>query len=435
MTGVKRILFVIQDFDPWILDAYERLSDAFDDDSSIEFYATISHVYDLDKIHKYNLVNFHHFFNHIGGLLPDISLGANYRQEGHCHFWTSPIYVQRWLNIFKFFHALINPSATLVWSGMADTRKVVADLLESRNFPIYYAEKGFFPGSWCIDPVGVNGLSSLKPDCCNRPNNTKDKEKIVSYLRKIASDGDSAWEQPKRTGINNSLANSHDLSRFEKIIFFPGQVDDDVNIVEFSPFSSVAEAVELVLSNMDPTAALVVKLHPKAAKEANDQLREMGRKVDNLIIIENANIWDLIDLSDLVISVNSTVAFEALSKQKKIILLGDSILQNVRLVKKTLAKNLEHQIQRVLEHPYECQFDHERFLAFSSYLYQKYYILKNDERQTVVEKFLSTVDDCERPQIYSTEEIMEVVYGKDIRKVVNTYGKKALLLEIMRAAF
>ena len=102
-------------------------------------------------------------------------------------------------------------------------------------------------------------------------------------------------------------------------------VDSDTNIICYSPFyrknvSVLNELVDIV-SKVD-NCHLVVKLHPE--DEDNTELFASVLK-DKGTVVKGINIHSLLAISDVVVVRNSTIGLEALTYNKPLIALGNSI--------------------------------------------------------------------------------------------------------------
>jgi capsule polysaccharide modification protein KpsS len=327
----------------------------------------------------------------------------------------------------------VQPDVAIVWNGMADIRMVAKDILLRQDIPFFYAEKGLLPHSWYIDENGINATSSLNQLCFKEDMNLEEKNRTEKYIADIIMRGVSAWGQPARLGDGNRIRDQLGVGRHANLVFFPGQVDQDVNIAEFSPFRNVVEAVELALESIPDEAHLIVKPHPKSDPVNTEELFELRKKYSNLIIIEDVNIWDVIESSDLVISINSTVAFESLLRKKKVILLGDGVLSNVGLVDKTSASDLASETLRCLNAPADELVDFSRLLAFLSFLLEEYYIFRNMPFPLSVFERLQSKCQAESRKLFSREELWTILYKRKEAGISHVYGRKKMLKDVLES--
>ncbi len=221
---------------------------------------------------------------------------------------------------------IIQPDAVLVWNGKMHRRGDFAEAALKSRVPVFFLEKGVFSGSWVLDPQGVNASASYVGRIFDKPLTDEDWSDFNQRLRSALLKGESAWSQPRRKETKR-LKKKLKISDKSKIIFFPGQVDNDSNILLFSPcFSSVEAALKWVVEGAVSNEVVLFKPHPKSTKSISPRF---FRNYSNCVCVKNTNIWDLIDISDAVITVNSTAGVEAALVGKKVLFLGQSILSGI----------------------------------------------------------------------------------------------------------
>lgn len=114
-----------------------------------------------------------------------------------------------------------------------------------------------------------------------------------------------------------------DLEELGAFAFMPLQVSSDSQLLinyHGGVLDSISEARDIALNR---GVKLAVKLHP--AEKDSKVLGEVIRYCeDNDITIVNAPIYELIGSSDFVVTVNSTVGFEAQIMQKEVVFIGDT---------------------------------------------------------------------------------------------------------------
>ncbi|MEH0760270.1 capsular biosynthesis protein [Vibrio sp. 16] len=125
------------------------------------------------------------------------------------------------------------------------------------------------------------------------------------------------WEQSVKRRVHTASNASESLPE-KPYVFFPMQLENDTQFLIHSDFSSnqsLLEQVERAFYNstLSETHQLVVKLHPNdlGCYEAKEET-----------LFTKANTTKLVNQSDAIVSVNSTVCMEAIETDKPLFVLG-----------------------------------------------------------------------------------------------------------------
>jgi len=417
MADKIRILFSIETADKWIFQAYKGFFDALADDERFEVFCTVNAIeQEGQQLGRYNVIDYRRLAPRpLGRLACDLSKQPNvetYDRAGQFALWHSADQLLERFAFFRVTLSILQPDIVIVWNGMADVRGMARTLLEELNVPFFYAEKGMLPESWYIDQLGINARCGLDSRCCRARLDADQRQDVLAYIETVASSGASAWSQPARCRPD-SLRRRLGVKEDSPIVFFAGQVDEDVNVTRFSAFTDVAEAVRLVVDSVPADVTVVAKPHPKSKSHSKRRLADLSGERRNLIVAEDVNIWDLIDGAELVVSINSTVAFEALLRRKKIILLGDGVLSNVGLAAKLEPKKLKRTIPCCLRASFDRFFDYSKVLAFVRFLRDHYYIFRDKTHlpDSVVKRIVDAAE-FPSPKAFSRDEIMAMLAGR-----------------------
>lgn len=107
------------------------------------------------------------------------------------------------------------------------------------------------------------------------------------------------------------------ISTAEQYVFFPLQVNSDTQLIYNSPYKSMSEIINKLVTYFHHNS-LVIKTHPMEF-EKNDLPAS-----DTIQYYDKTDIDDAVKKSQYVITVNSSVGFQALEKHKKVLHLGES---------------------------------------------------------------------------------------------------------------
>ena len=300
--------------------------------------------------------------------------------------------LQVWLAEAMVTLKIIQPDVVIVWNGLYSKRAVYVKAAHYLNIPVYYAEKGMLPNSWYIDPQGVNVLSSVagkKPVDATVSGTAIDQFK--KRLHTIDKKGESAWEQPCRKDtalIRKDLG----LTGTQKVLFFPGQVDYDTNIVLFSEhFIHSLDALTWLVHGLPKDEFFIVaKPHPKGNAKAEAFEKVLGNKG---VVLSEINVLDAIELADCIVSINSTIAFEAAIRAKPVLLLGQGILCTREYVSTYMPGRdaCEQVVGCIARYAENREALHRSALSFAAYLDAEYYAYRED--QVTTERLMRALTD------------------------------------------
>jgi hypothetical protein len=226
---------------------------------------------------------------------------------------------------------LLRPDKVIVWNGLVDRRRAMVDVCRALGIEVVFAEKGFLAGSWYMDPEGVNARSSfVRSECYREPPTDHMIRVLKARISEGRVSGMSGWEQPKRQ-LSERLRAKLGLDSAKTIVFFAGQLDEDTNITLFSPyFVSVVDALKWLVNGLDASRyQLVFKPHPKDSTSLNTYRTILGVAG---VVVADLNIFDALDISDVVVAINSSVILEAVVSGKPVVQLGHGILDKAPYV-------------------------------------------------------------------------------------------------------
>lgn len=200
------------------------------------------------------------------------------------------------------------PDALVVWNGSHRYCKLLMALVPARC-KTFFVENGLLPDTTTVDAKGVNYLNSVPRNAdfyLDYPHAVADFQPAsVLIPRKPRTDGVPPVELP------------------EQFIFIPFQDDRDSQVRLFSPWiSNMSEMFALGERLAEETGMTVVfKEHP-SSRETYPHLHE--RTSDRLLFANGNSTQQLIESSQFVITVNSTVGLESLLLGKPVMTLGQA---------------------------------------------------------------------------------------------------------------
>jgi hypothetical protein len=333
----------------------------------------------------------------------------------------------QWLNEAIVLLKLIQPDVIIVWNGLISQRGIYARAGEYLNIPVLYAEKGMLPGSWYIDPLGINAQSSIADKEFIAKTHNRNLERMKEKLQVISKKGSSAWEQPERESLS-ALKTKLGITSSQEVIFFPGQVDDDSNIILFSPhFEDTLKALKWLADDLPGEEFFILaKPHPKGRLndiDFNRVIRGHGQAVSDL------NIIDAIEIASCIITINSTVAFEAALSKKPVLQMGKGVLSQKTFVSLfEPEKSARDQVRQCMEtYREQKEIFYNQALTFAAYLDSEYYAYRGDPDSTrqILTKAVSKIQINQKN--FTLEEIDLIFKKATIEELSRIYPAKMLI--------
>lgn len=207
-----------------------------------------------------------------------------------------------------------------VWNGKKFRQAIWVAAAKDLEREVIFFETGPLPGYSAVDPIGVDYYSAAPRE-------------LDFYRQYLCSEKHPVLTMPS-TVKPSSLPSSY--------IFIPFQVIEDSNIYLHSPWiKDMRDLYEKItmLSNDFPDTFFVIKPHP-ACPEKYDDLFALSEQTEGRVrFVFDLPTTCLVEHSEAVLTVNSTVGMEALMARKKVIVLGQAIYGVEGIVK--LAHSLQ----------------------------------------------------------------------------------------------
>lgn len=275
-----------------------------------------------------------------------------------------------------------NPSLILIWNGNESRQFIFSTLADKFKINKVFFERGPLPSTLFYDNEGVLGNSSfVKNNICDDSVISNKDNLFSNYISWYNKTTETLWEQPEKKD-NISIREKFNIPTDKKITLFIGQVDEDVQNKMFNPyFSSNIEAFKWFLNNNNNDDYFILgKHHPKSRISINEyQSKIKDNKLaawSDEIILEEA-----LKIADNVVTVNSSVVFDALIYKLPTLVLGQTILDS---------KNATYEFQpeesnEILKAFYEKKNHVEKVENFGrliKYLFQSHLLFLNDLSET-----------------------------------------------------
>lgn len=243
-------------------------------------------------------------------------------------------YSKRYLKVFrncsKFFQS--NKSEihlTIIWGGLFLEAIAIRNACKSLGVDCFATEYSFDRNKIYFDPVGVIGNMHSFSKPIVLPAMTADKKKIIL-------DWVYAFDHSKSkvTKTQDGIARAVELvDSSKKNVLLLAQCNVDTVITYDNPlFEDALSAYESITEYAFtlPHVNLIVKQHPGDLQANKDRIASVCTRYNCSLVDDNSNIsvYDLIDVCDVGITINSQSGLEMLLRQKNVLCLGNSFYTN-----------------------------------------------------------------------------------------------------------
>lgn len=206
-------------------------------------------------------------------------------------------------------HFDANPQADgLVFNGYLAPSALVELEAKSRSRKVLYLEKGYFPNTIQCDCAGINADAHLP--------------RSAAFYRAVADRIPMELPQLLERRVNKR-AGATVANLPETFIFVPFQVPSDMQILKHSSWvRDMSGFYDLLLKLTEQyDLTFVVKEHPSFPISIKNKVHKHPR----IVFANNNDTTDLIARSTAVLTINSTVGLEALSRNKPVVSIGNAI--------------------------------------------------------------------------------------------------------------
>lgn len=253
--------------------------------------------------------------------------------------WRLEIDIQ--LSHYTRFWNRIKPKSALVFQGFLPSSAIIRHLAQSSNTPCYAIERSAFSQRWVVTKSASTTIGQQEAaEAYRRFKGTLTPQQLSSY-------SNAYWksiDQNKSKEHTSPKQKLHLNQRNEKrlTLLFLGQVYTDASIIfgSKSGLDVLSVMRQLIDTCRRIKARLIIKTHPKEAGFNNPiqipynfltwrKLQKAIPGLDSLpnVLIDNDNSYStfsLINLADIIVTLNSQAGLEAAIAQKPVITCGEA---------------------------------------------------------------------------------------------------------------
>ncbi|WP_269714172.1 capsular polysaccharide export protein, LipB/KpsS family [Caulobacter sp. NIBR2454] len=300
--------------------------------------------------------------------------------------------------------------AIFVWNGSNLRGALATYLARQRRIPVIHAEHGYFPGTTQLDLEGVNGASSMSrlahAGAAHIPYDDGLDTALDAHIARFKS-GErmrdlnplpppdlrrnlyarlvsrvSFWAERRALPFINRLSvpttPAHKLP--ERYVVLPFQVRSDSQLMLQSPLygddlEAVVRDLDSALERIDAGLRLVAKFHPYELPLVQRAYRHLPKRYPRVCFVSSAPMAELLGNASAVVTINSTVGFEAMLLDKPVVALGRNFYTAPGIVESPRSRgDLEAAVRRALTVPPDAErrrgflrFVRARFLVGGGY--------------------------------------------------------------------
>ena len=228
--------------------------------------------------------------------------------------------VQKIIEIWK-------PSQVILWNAFYALHFIIRNICEVRQVPIKYMEFGNIPGTIILEETGQMGESwpaRYPKEFMKIPVSGKEYREAELLIQKLHKSGLNRNVQPQNDKLYEV---KQKLKPDRPVIFYAGQND---NACGMQPYTENTRRFHSPVFKSSDEAALflaeickknewnyIYKPHPMMARNCSQ-----ATLPENVIFVDDVDINGMVDLSDVVVTILSTVSYIGLIRQKPVVMLG-----------------------------------------------------------------------------------------------------------------
>ena len=249
------------------------------------------------------------------------------------------------------------PKAVVVWNGLMFRRSMFVAAARSLGIKTVFMENGLLPDTTVCDSMGINANNSVP--------------RYAEFFRQLdVAQMDDKVDLVVREAKQPKKSSGKQLP--ERFIFVPFQVDTDSQIIIFSPWiKTMKQLFDAMLKAVNGSGELklVFKEHPSSKIDYAFLHNELPDEIG--IFANEYSTQELIEQSEAVVTINSTVGIESLLYGKKVIVLGQAFFNIPGLV---LSANGEKSLTECIRLIPDFRLDEQLRKNFLGYLQHDYLI-------------------------------------------------------------
>ena len=256
------------------------------------------------------------------------------------------------------------PSQVILWNAFYAFHFIIRNICAEKRISVRFMEFGNIPGTIIVEKLGQMGESwpARHPqEFVKISVSDKERADAEKLIRRLRRNGLNRNTQPQN-GILPEIAKR--LKSGRPVVFYAGQNDNASGMQPYtentqkfhSPIFRTSDEAAVFLAKVCERNDLnyIYKPHPMMAGNCDSSVLPKS-----VIFVEEADINGLIDMSDVVVTILSTVSYVALIRQKPVVMLGYTQLKkqgcvyeafDVRDIERVLLDAIKNRLNEDMRH-------------------------------------------------------------------------------------
>lgn len=318
--------------------------------------------------------------------------------------------------LYKFHETVINslekrsvPFAFVMWGEGPPSHYILKNMCKEKSTPYWFMELGTLSGTMLIEPEGQVGKSCIALNPTEFKNIQVDKkdiektEKIIEYMHKtgmnrnVQYDSTAAIEKLKKRLLPNAPTIAYYMMDDFECSIIP--YTKDAKKYRSPIFKSSIDAAKYMVKVAKKNGwNLIIKPHPIIRKA---QVKKWSYDDDNIIWVEDINVNNLMDLSDLTVTIFSQISYESIIRDRPVVLLGYNQMKGQGCTYQCDSlHSIEPTIKKALKEGYTLE-QKQCFKEFFSKMCSSYYLFDNLEEREY--RWGRSMDECVKMLTQSLE--------------------------------
>jgi hypothetical protein len=301
--------------------------------------------YFQDQIYKYSKKKII-LYQELGGFIAQLSLYHVCMKLGIKHVFFEPSFFKgRLHNVFNSLRPIQIPNDLSKFKINENVLNYIADVTKDKSIVIPEKDKHHFLDMGLKKAFRFDNFKKMM------------RKVIYKYVKFEKQEFEHIWITAKRllVMLKNRKLNSLIYSKFNKdlmkkhYIYFPFHVEIDYSLtIRSTEYLNQLSLVEYITQILPPSIYLYVKEHPASIGGFdNKNLKRLVKQNSNLKIIHpKVNNFDVLNKAKAVITINSKAGAESILLDKEVIVFGDAIYSNSKLV--TFVDNIKSLEEKII---------------------------------------------------------------------------------------